>query len=168
MTSVAKKRLQNDYKRLMQEKEFYVYAKPKENNILQWEAVIIGPRDTAWEGATLMLQLDFTEEYPNKPPQVKFLSEMFHPNVDADGRICLDILTNQWTPIYDVHAVLLSIQSLLSDPNPNSPANVEASKLFSESKEQYCKKVFDYVVKSWKNHRKNIDELQKENLTYKE
>ena len=58
MTSVAKKRLQNDYKRLMQEKEFYVYAKPKENNILQWEAVIIGPRDTAWEGATLMLQLD--------------------------------------------------------------------------------------------------------------
>ena len=65
----------------------------------------------------------FTEEYPNKPPTVRFVSKMFHPNVYADGGICLDILQNRWSPTYDVSAILTSIQSLLDEPNPNSPAN---------------------------------------------
>ncbi|KAF2587800.1 hypothetical protein F2Q70_00040081 [Brassica cretica] len=59
---------------------------------------------------------------------------MFHPNIYADGSICLDILQNQWSPIYDVAAILTSIQSLLCDPNPNSPANSEAARMYSESK----------------------------------
>jgi ubiquitin-conjugating enzyme E2 A len=69
-------------------------------------------------GGTFKLILEFSEEYPNKAPQVKFVSKIFHPNVYADGKICLDILQNQWSPIYDVAAILTSIQSLLSDPNP--------------------------------------------------
>ena len=59
---------------------------------------------------------EFTEEYPNKPPTVKFVSKMFHPNVYADGGICLDILQNRWSPTYDVSAILTSIQSLLDEP----------------------------------------------------
>ena len=62
---------------------------------------------------------------------VKFESKMFHPNIYNDGGICLDILQNQWSPIYDVSAILTSIQSLLCDPNPNSPANSEAARLYS-------------------------------------
>lgn len=62
--------------------------------------------------------------------QVKFQTKVFHPNVYADGSICLDILQNKWSPIYDVAGLLTSIQSLLSDPNPNSPANQEAARLF--------------------------------------
>jgi ubiquitin-conjugating enzyme E2 A len=54
---------------------------------------------------------------------VKFVSKLFHPNVYGDGKICLDILQNQWSPIYDISGILTSIQSLLSDPNPASPAN---------------------------------------------
>ena len=54
--------------------------------------------------------MEFTEEYPNRPPLVKFASQMFHPNIYADGGICLDILQNQWSPIYDVAGVLTSIQ----------------------------------------------------------
>lgn len=69
-------------------------------------------------GGTFKLLLEFSEEYPSKAPQVKFVSKIFHPNVYADGKICLDILQNQWSPIYDVAAILTSIQSLLSDPNP--------------------------------------------------
>jgi hypothetical protein len=64
--------------------------------------------------------LNFDESYPNKPPTVKFLSKMFHPNVYANGELCLDILQNRWSPTYDVAAILTSIQSLLHDPNPNS------------------------------------------------
>ena len=80
---------------------------------------------------------------------VKFESKMFHPNIYNDGGICLDILQNQWSPIYDVSAILTSIQSLLCDPNPNSPANSEAARLYSECKREYTKKVQEVVERSW-------------------
>jgi len=68
--------------------------------------------------------------------------------VYADGSICLDILQNAWSPIYDVAAVLTSIQSLLSDPNPNSPANSEASKLYCEDRREYNRRVLAAVQAS--------------------
>ena len=66
---------------------------------------------------------------------------MFHPNVYVDGRICIDILKSQWSPIFDIGHILISIQSLLSDPNPDSPANPEASKLFQEDRREYNRRV---------------------------
>lgn len=75
--------------------------------------------DTPFEDGTFKLMLTFDESYPNKPPTVKFLSKMFHPNVYANGELCLDILQNRWSPTYDVAAILTSVQSLLHDPNPN-------------------------------------------------
>jgi ubiquitin-conjugating enzyme E2 A len=69
--------------------------------------------------------------------------------VYADGNICLDILQNQWSPIYDISAILTSIQSLLADPNPNSPANAEAAKLFNENRREYNRKVKEVVELSW-------------------
>ena len=89
----------------------------------------LGSADTPFEDGTFKLTLQFDESYPNKPPIVKFLSRMFHPNVYANGELCLDILQNRWSPTYDVAAILTSIQSLLHDPNPNSPANAEAAQL---------------------------------------
>jgi ubiquitin-protein ligase len=73
-------------------------------------AVIIGPADTPFEDGTFRLVMQFEEQYPNKPPLVKFISQMFHPNVYATGELCLDILQNRWSPTYDVAAVLTSIQ----------------------------------------------------------
>jgi len=84
-----------------------------------WNAVIFGPADTPFEDGTFKLVMTFEESYPNKPPHVKFLSRMFHPNVYGTGELCLDILQNRWSPTYDVSAILTSIQSLLHDPNPN-------------------------------------------------
>lgn len=73
-------------------------------------AVIIGPAETPFEDGTFRLVMQFEEQYPNKPPLVKFISKMFHPNVYASGELCLDILQNRWSPTYDVAAVLTSIQ----------------------------------------------------------
>jgi ubiquitin-conjugating enzyme E2 A len=73
-------------------------------------AVIIGPADTPFEDGTFRLVMTFEEAYPNKPPMVKFISQMFHPNVYGTGELCLDILQNRWSPTYDVAAVLTSIQ----------------------------------------------------------
>ena len=73
-------------------------------------AVIIGPSDTPFEDGTFRLVMHFEEQYPNKPPGVKFISQMFHPNVYGTGELCLDILQNRWSPTYDVAAILTSIQ----------------------------------------------------------
>ena len=122
---------------------------PIANNIMQWNACLFGPQDTLWDELTAKLHLEFCEEYPNKAPVVKFVTKMFHPNVYNDGSICLDILQNQWSPIYDVGAILTSIQSLLCDPNPNSPANSEAAALYNENRRAYNKRVAAVVEDSW-------------------
>ncbi|KAH9784615.1 UBC core domain-containing protein [Citrus sinensis] len=149
MSTPAKKRLMRDFKRLQQDPPAGISGAPQDNNIMLWNAVIFGPDDTPWDGGTFKLTLQFTEDYPNKPPTVRFVSRMFHPNIYADGSICLDILQNQWSPIYDVAAILTSIQSLLCDPNPNSPANSEAARLFSENKREYNRRVREIVEQSW-------------------
>lgn len=168
MSTAARKRLIRDFKRLQQDPPEGVNASPQAENIMQWNALMFGPDGTVWDGGVFKLSMEFSEDYPNKAPVVKFTTRMFHPNsarpclarraagwccweggrratcrarstsphphphplllflaVYADGGICLDILQNQWSPIYDVSAILTSIQSLLSDPNPNSPANSE-------------------------------------------
>lgn len=106
-----------------------VSASPVADNVMTWyaislpqfvnramiltmtrNAVIIGPADTPFEDGTFRLVMNFEEQYPNKPPGVKFISQMFHPNVYGTGELCLDILQNRWSPTYDVAAILTSIQ----------------------------------------------------------
>ena len=101
------------------------------------------------------LEMKFSEEYPNKPPKVTMKTKVFHPNFYANGDICIDILKDQWSPIYDIKSILTSIQSLLTDPNPASPANVEAAKLYNDNIQEYNKKVKECVEKS-------IEEAEKE------
>lgn len=98
------------HSRLQEDPPTGVSGAPTDNNIMIWNAVIFGPHDTPFEDGTFKLTIEFTEEYPNKPPTVRFVSKMFHPNVYADGGICLDILQNRWSPTYDVSAILTSIQ----------------------------------------------------------
>mmetsp|Transcript_40705 Transcript_40705/g.100576 ORF Transcript_40705/g.100576 Transcript_40705/m.100576 type:complete len:154 (-) Transcript_40705:187-648(-) len=149
MSTPARRRLMRDFKRLQNDPPQGVSGAPKDNDIMKWNAVIFGPDDTPWEDGTFRLQLEFTEDYPNKAPTVKFVTKLFHPNVYADGSICLDILQNQWSPIYDIAAILTSIQSLLCDPNPNSPANSEAARLYQENRREYERKVKEIVEQSW-------------------
>ncbi|KAK9692667.1 Ubiquitin-conjugating enzyme [Popillia japonica] len=130
MSTPARRRLMRDFKRLQEDPPTGVSGAPTDNNIMIWNAVIF-------------------EEYPNKPPTVRFVSHMFHPNVYADGGICLDILQNRWSPTYDVSAILTSIQSLLSDPNPNSPANSMAAQLYKENRREYEKRVKACVEQSF-------------------
>lgn len=147
--SQAKKRLMRDFRKLQDEAPEGVQGAPLDNNIMVWQAVIFGPDDTAWEGGIFKLLLEFSEDYPTKAPAVKFVSQMFHPNIYNDGKICLDILTNQWSPIMDISGLLTSIQSLLSDPNSASPANAEAASLYDRDRREYHRKVREIVERSW-------------------
>lgn len=148
MTTVARKRLLRDLKKLQADPPTGISAAPVEDDIMQWSAVIFGPEDTPWEGGAFQLKVTFNEEFPTKPPHLRFVTKMFHPNIYTNGEICLDILANQWSPIYDISAILTSIQSLLTDPNPNSPANSEAAQLWNENRREYNRRVGQIVEES--------------------
>ncbi|BCR82644.1 E2 ubiquitin-conjugating protein RAD6 [Aspergillus chevalieri] len=151
MSTSARRRLMRDFKRMQTDPPAGVSASPVADNVMTWNAVIIGPADTPFEDGTFRLVMHFEEQYPNKPPGVKFISQMFHPNVYGTGELCLDILQNRWSPTYDVAAILTSIQSLLNDPNTSSPANVEASNLYKDNRKEYVKRVRETVEKSWED-----------------
>lgn len=84
--------------------------------------------------------------------------------VYADGSICLDILQNRWSPTYDVSAILTSIQSLLDEPNPNSPANSLAAQLYQENRREYEKRVAAIVEQSWLNFSEEEEKESKKSV----
>jgi ubiquitin-conjugating enzyme E2 C len=94
-----------------------ISAFPNDGNLLSWTATIVGPVDTPYAGLVFKLSFSFSTNYPYSPPTVLFKTPIFHPNIDFSGRICLDILKEKWSAIYNVQSVLLSLQSLLGEPN---------------------------------------------------
>ncbi|KYM78158.1 Ubiquitin-conjugating enzyme E2 C [Atta colombica] len=101
-------------------------AKPVRDTLeaLSWEVLV-------YAGLTYKLTLEFPHSYPYSAPIVRFATPCFHPNVDTGGNICLDILKDKWSALYDVRTILLSIQSLLGEPNNESPLNLEAAELWN-------------------------------------
>ncbi|KAG7562824.1 hypothetical protein FFLO_01779 [Filobasidium floriforme] len=134
-----------------------------DDNLLEWEIMIMGPADTLYEGGFLKARLTFPEEYPLLPPKMRFLTDMWHPNIFADGTVCISILHapgddvygyedagERWLPVHSVETVLISVISLLSQdvPDLNSPANVDAAKQVREDFAGYKKKVRRLVRRS--------------------
>jgi ubiquitin-conjugating enzyme E2 C len=138
-----------------------ISAFPDDGNMLSWTATITGPTETPYSGLNLKLSFAFPSNYPYAPPTVLFKTPIYHPNVDFSGRICLDILKEKWSAVYNVQTVLLSLQSLLGEPNKYvdqlhavlassslltechsaSPLNGEAATLHEKNPEEYAKKV---------------------------
>lgn len=116
------------------------------DNIRLWEAIIFGPQNTPFENGKFHMQLKFDDDYPVKPPSVQFVTKIFHPNVYRDGKICVDILQGEWSPAQNIRTILISIRSLLMDPNPNSPANRDAAMLLKNNPDEYNQKVRDMVI----------------------
>ncbi|CCD12661.1 unnamed protein product [Trypanosoma congolense IL3000] len=103
---------------------------PDKTNILLWEAVLSGPPGTPYEGGRYRLMLQMPRDYPMVPPVAKFITKVFHPNVNFDsGDVCLDILKNRWSPAWTIRSVCRAILSLLTDPDPSSPFNCDAGNL---------------------------------------
>ncbi|PWA24807.1 hypothetical protein CCH79_00009991 [Gambusia affinis] len=122
--------------RLLAEPVPGIKAEPDEGNARYFHVVIAGPQDSPFEGGTFKLELFLPEEYPMAAPKVRFMTKIYHPNVDKLGRICLDILKDKWSPALQIRTVLLSIQALLSAPNPDDPlANDVAEKWKSNEAE---------------------------------
>ena len=112
-----------------------------DNDLFKWSVIFEGPEETLYEGGYFKAELKFPEDYPNNPPEMKFISKMWHPNIYPDGKVCISILhapgvdemnsqekaEERWRPILGVESVLMSVISMLNDPNIESPANIDAS-----------------------------------------
>ena len=139
------KRLNKELKEIQFEKMFETEI--IEDNIFNWESIIIGPEKTPYENGVFKLSIIFSDTYPFKPPKVKFLTKIYHPNINKYGSICLDILNKNWSPALTISKLLLSISSLLSDPNPDDPLDVKAAELYLNNREEFNKTARSYVVR---------------------
>jgi ubiquitin-conjugating enzyme E2 D len=116
-----------------------------DKDIRHWKAMIIGPTGTPYEGGVFYLDVVFPEDYPFKPPDMKFITKIYHPNVsDYSGRICLDILKTKWSPALTLSKTLLSLCSLLSEPNPDDPLVGTIAKQYKEDYKGFCE-----TARSW-------------------
>ena len=134
---MASKRIQNELKELQKDPPSSCSAGPEGDNLYKWKGVIFGPAESPYEGGVFTLSIEFPEDYPFRPPHVHFITKVYHPNINASGSICLDILKDKWSPALSISKVLLSIESLLTDPNPDDPFMPDIAKLYVSNREAY-------------------------------
>jgi ubiquitin-conjugating enzyme E2 N len=125
-------RIVKETQRLMAEPVSGIKAVPTESNARYFNVVVDGPADSPFQGGVFNLELFLPEEYPMAPPKVRFVTKIYHPNIDKLGRICLDILKDKWSPALQIRTVLLSIQALLSAPNPDDPLANDVADLWKK------------------------------------
>ena len=139
------KRLTKELKKLSKDPVDNCSAAPiNDEDIYLWCATIMGPTGTPYENGIFHLEMLFTKDYPIKPPQVRFKTKIFHPNIDSSGGICIDILKDAWNPLLSVRTILLSICSLLNDPNPKDPLVPYIADLYTKNRKKYIEE-----AKSW-------------------
>ena len=108
-----------------------------ESNLFIWNATIMGPNNSPYEHGVFYLEICFPKEYPFKAPIVKFKTKIYHPNINSSGGICLDILKDQWSAALTISKVLISICSLLTDPNPDDPLVPDIAHLYKTNRQLY-------------------------------
>ncbi|XP_040102304.1 ubiquitin-conjugating enzyme E2 D4 isoform X2 [Oryx dammah] len=122
-------------------------AGPVGDDLFHWQATIMGPNDSPYQGGVFFLTIHFPTDYPFKPPKVVFTTKIYHPNINSNGSICLDILRSQWSPALTVSKVLLSICSLLCDPNPDDPLVPEIAHTYKADREKYNRLAREWTQK---------------------
>mmetsp|Transcript_47228 Transcript_47228/g.96209 ORF Transcript_47228/g.96209 Transcript_47228/m.96209 type:complete len:155 (+) Transcript_47228:98-562(+) len=127
------RRIVKETKRLTTDPVEGIAAAPQPHNPRHFMVAIKGPGDTPFEGGIFKLELFLPQGYPMEAPKVRFLTKVYHPNVDGVGRICLDILKDKWSPALQIRTVLLSIQCLLSAPNPDDPLDNNVAKMWTDN-----------------------------------
>ena len=151
------KRIMKEYKELNEyiendsiDNHRIIHINNIDDNMYKLEIYFLGPKLTPYEEIINIISINICNEYPNKPPEIIFINKIFHPNISKDnGTVCLDILKDQWKPIYTLTSIFISIMSLLSDPNPDSPLNYEAAKYFKESLlSNYNKRLYNNLISS--------------------
>ncbi|KAK9468269.1 ubiquitin-conjugating enzyme/RWD-like protein [Lipomyces arxii] len=126
------KRIIKETERLVSDPVPGINAVPHDDNLRYFNVTIDGPSQSPYEGGVFKLELYLPEEYPMVAPKVRFLTRIYHPNIDKLGRICLDVLKTNWSPALQIRTILLSIQALLGAPNPDDPLANDVAQRWKE------------------------------------
>jgi ubiquitin-conjugating enzyme E2 D/E len=133
----ALRRIERELVEIKRDPPVNASAGPEHDDIFEWRATIMGPSESPYQNGVFFLSVSFPQQYPFKPPKVKFLTKIYHPNINANGNICLDILKENWSPALTISKVLLSICSLLCDPNPDDPLSVDIARQYKTNYPEY-------------------------------
>lgn len=117
---------------------------PDEDNIYNWSGYIFGPHESPYQGGSFEIFIAFPQGYPFKPPHIEFRTRIYHPNIGREGNICLDILKDKWSPALTLSKILMSISSLLTDPNPDDPLDISSANVYKRDINK-----FNYTAKEW-------------------
>ncbi|XP_076354465.1 ubiquitin-conjugating enzyme E2 R1-like isoform X1 [Tachypleus tridentatus] len=176
-TSGALRALALEFKSLQEEPvEGFRVKLTNDENLFEWEVAIFGPPNTLYEGGYFKAHVKFPPDYPYLPPTIRFMSKVWHPNVYENGDLCVSILhppiddpqsgelpCERWNPTQNVRTILLSVISLLNEPNTFSPANVDASVMYRRWKESRGKdKEYENIVR--KQVAASRSEAEKDNV----
>jgi len=140
------KRILDEYQDI-NHNDYGLTASMNEDDPTKWQVLFFGPNDSGYQDGVFKLQIKFANKYPFEPPHCFFDTKMYHPNIGSKGEICLDILKSNWSPALSTAKLVLSIISLLNDPNPASPLNGDAAQLYLNNKVEYNKKLEEYTKK---------------------
>uniref|UniRef100_A0A0B7AHW1 UBC core domain-containing protein n=1 Tax=Arion vulgaris TaxID=1028688 RepID=A0A0B7AHW1_9EUPU len=141
---MATKRINKELQDLRRDPPAGCSAGPVGDDLYHWEAMIQGPPDSAYADGVFSLSIHFPTDYPFKPPKITFTTKIYHPNIHSNGSICLDILRSQWSPALTISKVLISITSLLTDPNPDDPLVPEIARVYKTDRSKY-----EELAKDW-------------------
>ena len=143
MTSI--RRLTKELIEIQKDPPLNISAGSKEDNLFEWEAVLLGPTETPYEGGIFILNIHIPKDYPMKPPNIIFQTKIYHPNINSTGSICLDILKNNWSPSLTISKLLLSICSLLNDPNCDDPLVPDIATEYKNNYELFLKNAKEWT-----------------------
>jgi len=141
------KRLQKELQEITENPPYNCSAGIIDDNLYNWTASIIGPDSSPYKGGIFKLEINFPDDYPFHPPKMRFVTKIYHCNINSSGGICLDILKDKWSPALTISKILLSICSLMDDPNPNDPLVPEIANLYKKNKESHDIKAKNYTAK---------------------
>ena len=138
-------RIKKEYQDIIKEKNSNVQVKLVSNDYRHWKGRIKGPIDTCYQGGIFDVDIIIPDDYPFKPPKMKFDTKIWHPNISSvTGAICLDILKNEWTPALTIRTALISLQALMCEPVPNDPQDAVVAKQYMSDI-----KLFNETAKHW-------------------
>lgn len=143
---MAIRRIKKELEEIQKDPPANCSAGPVNDDLFHWKATIIGPEKSPYEGGVFDCDVYFPADYPFKAPKIQFITYIYHPNISRNGQICLDILKDQWSAALTISKVLLSVCSLLDDPNPADPLVPEIAKIYEEDKEEYFNIARDYTL----------------------
>ena len=141
------KRINKELKDMSHDPPANCSAGPVGEDLYHWQSTIMGPSDSPYEGGVYFLDIQFPADYPFKAPRIHFTTKIYHPNINRQGGICLDILKGQWTPALTLDKLLLSICSLLTDPNPDDPLVPEIANIYKTNRQEFNMRAKEWTQK---------------------